>query len=107
MDARGNAGFFRYEIGLTDNPDFDKVTSLYADMFICSEYLHCTHEEFKRKPYKEKCKWYAFVEMKGRREEHDRVMQKNKQRLKEMEKTGSNTVYNKGRKKLMPVKGRR
>jgi len=58
-------------MGLTDKPDTDHVTLLYREMEICSEYLHCTHKQFKSLDPEEKEIWYLFVEAKMVRQKED------------------------------------
>jgi len=47
----------------------ERSTPLALEMFICSEYLHIPHYEFKKFPWEEKMKWYVYVQEKGKREE--------------------------------------
>jgi len=60
-------------MGLVDKPKYDLMTHLETEMFICSEYLHCTHTEFEKLPRTEKLKWFLFLEMKSRREKHEEL----------------------------------
>ena len=57
-------------MGLVKNPDYDRVTKLYREMEICSEFLHCTHQEFEELPFEEKIKWYSYTEMRVSRQGH-------------------------------------
>jgi len=72
-------------MGLTDKPDTDYVTLLYREMEICSEYLHCTHEEFKHLTLEEKMKWYLFVEAKIEKQKAMNKKQKRERQQKEAE----------------------
>ncbi len=48
--------------------DFEHITILCREMKICSEFLHCTHQEFKRLDFEESLKWYLYDEMERSRE---------------------------------------
>ena len=48
-----------------DNPEVD--TLLYRDMYIATEFLKCTHEEFLNKPRIEKNKLRIFLNVKMRK----------------------------------------
>lgn len=53
--------------GLCEN-DFEFLTPLEVELKICSEYLHCTHENFLALSRDEKLKW-VFYEEKNRKRE--------------------------------------
>ena len=70
-------------MGLVKDPDYGKVTKLYREMEICSEYLHCTHEDFENLSGEEKVKWYSFIEMKIMRQSSENKKQKAKKQHQE------------------------
>ena len=55
-------------------------------MFICSEYLHIPHCEFKKLPRYEKMKWYIYVEEKSKDQEKRTKEQETKRKLEEMKR---------------------
>lgn len=83
-------------MGLTEKPDYNHVTILYREMEICSEFLHCTHEEFSKFDLTEKSKWYAFVEMKIARQSD--TQKKEKEREQHQDSHAQNMIENRQRK---------
>ena len=63
-----------------DSGKIENVTSLYHEMNICAEYLHCRHEEFLALPKQERLKWYCFAELRAKKEKYYRDKQKDKTR---------------------------
>ncbi len=52
-------------------------------MAICSEWIHCSHQEFDAYPRIEKMKWYAFARARGEdqeRKDKERKMKQNAQK---------------------------
>ncbi|NHJ85606.1 MAG: hypothetical protein FK734_09100 [Asgard group archaeon] len=47
--------------------DLETDTLLYRDMFIATEFLNCTHEEFLKKPKIERTKLRMFLNVKMRK----------------------------------------
>ena len=70
-------------MGLTDKPDYEKVTKLYMEMEICSDFIGCWHWEFEKQKSEEKLKWYLFREMKIDRED---FLQKERKKIDEKRK---------------------
>ena len=56
-----------------DNLEVD--TPLYRDLYICTKFLHCTHEEFLNRPRLEKDKLRIFLDVKmmKRKDEIDEI----------------------------------
>jgi len=54
-------------------------------MSICSEWLHCTHEEFERLSNVEKLKWYSFAEARSKYYEEE-------EKKREMERRANQTA---------------
>ena len=66
----------------------DEVTPLFIDMHICTEHLHCTHEEFLNLSRIEKSKQRNYLFVKSLRQqkkikdsEDKRAEEENKQKL--------------------------
>ena len=55
-------------------------TQLFVEMYICSEFLHCSHEEFLKLPRLErkKCKMYLQVKNEKSKYELDEMDRKHK-----------------------------
>lgn len=49
--------------------NLDNTTPLYYDLFICTEYLHCSHSEFLSLPRIEQEKLRIYAEVKGMKNE--------------------------------------
>jgi len=58
-----------------DDPTVD--TPLYRDMYISTEILHCSHEEFVKLPKVEKIKLRMYLNLKINKEKyyHDKALQ--------------------------------
>ena len=64
--------------------DLEIDTLLYRDMYICTEFLNCTHEDFVKKPRIEKEKLRAFLDVK--------MMKKNKESEENIEEYKRNKL---------------
>ncbi|GAF89919.1 unnamed protein product [marine sediment metagenome] len=58
-------------------------------MFICSEYLHMPHCEFKKLSRYEKMKWYIFVEEKSKDQERRDKEAKVKREMDDMKRNAT------------------
>ena len=55
-------------MGFDEDPD--KVTSLYFEMYICSEILHgMQHRDFLELPFEEQLKWKLYATLKNKKED--------------------------------------
>ena len=74
-------------------------------MEICSEFLHCTHEEFGSLSYDEKSKWYSFIEMKIARQSD--IEKRNREKKQHQDTHAQSTIENRKRNPTGPkLKGR-
>ena len=78
--------------------NLDTITSLYADMSICTEFLHCSHEEFCKLSRLERMKLrlYGVVKCKKYEEEDSKRKLKAVERNKDISGDG---VLKDGRRK--------
>lgn len=67
----------------------DEVTPLFVDMHICTEHLHCTHEEFLSLSRIERCKQRSYL------------LVKNMKRQKELKKMEDETKVEEDKQKLL------
>ena len=67
--------------------NLDTVTPLYADMHICTEYLHCSHQEFLELPALErkKLRLFMMVAAKKKQQEMERLKLKQEQTKQQLE----------------------
>ena len=95
-------------MGLVEDPSYETVTKLYREMEICSEYLHCTHDEFMGLGLGEKCKWYSFIEMKINRQSYTNKKEREKKQHREshLQNTMGNRKNMESTVKLGKDKGR-
>jgi hypothetical protein len=84
MDGGRVHKFFRTELSFSK--DEKKTTFLGLEMFICSEYLHIPHCEFKKLPRHERLLWYIYVEEKGKEQEKRDKEMSTKRKMDEMKR---------------------
>ena len=83
-------------MGLVVKPDYERATQLYREIEIATDFLHCSHGEYKKLSKDEQLKLLFFYEMKYCREEYYEKQRSKKQKRKELEMRDKQ-VISKGR----------
>jgi len=50
-------------------PEYD--SPLFVDMYICSKFLHCSHEEYQKMPRLERKKWKEYIRVRNEKHKHE------------------------------------
>jgi len=96
VDGGRACKLFRRELSFEEG--IEKLSLLSMEMFICSEYLHISHNEFDKFPREEKFKWYIYVQEKGKYEEKKQKDYDRKRKEKEAEGRGRDAPKSPGLK---------